>query len=94
MNTKEKIKVEIDQLPEDVLDDVLRYLYSMKISETNRYSSLLKGKFADRVLRESDSKEAPIELTSLQEFLLTAPVMCDEDYEFFLEKKKNFNKWK
>jgi len=34
------------------------------------------------------------ELTDFQNFLLSAPVMTDEDYKYFLEKKQNFNKWK
>ncbi len=34
------------------------------------------------------------ELTDFQNFLLSAPVMTDEDYEFYLEKKQNFKQWK
>lgn len=34
------------------------------------------------------------ELTDFQKFLLTGPVMSDEDYDFFLEKRQDFNKWK
>jgi hypothetical protein len=32
MNTKEKIRAELDQLSDDVLDDILKYLHSMKNS--------------------------------------------------------------
>ena len=31
------------------------------------------------------------ELTDFQNLLLSAPVMADEDYDFYLEKKQNFN---
>ncbi len=31
---------------------------------------------------------------TFQQFLLTAPVMSDEDYQFYLEKQKDFNQWK
>ena len=44
--------------------------------------------------REVEASEIPNELTAFQEFLLTAPVMTDEDYNFFLEKIQSFNKWK
>ena len=96
MNTKEKIKAELDQLSENVLDDVLRYLHSMKNSRKTRknYDLNLKRKFEDRVLREDESSEIHGELNSFQEFLLTAPMMTDEDFSFFLEKKQSFNKWK
>jgi len=96
MNTKEKIRDEIDHLPEDALDDVLRYLYSMKNTTMpeKEYNLHLNGQFEDRALREVEASEIPNELTAFQEFLLTAPVMTDEDYNFFLEKKQSFNKWK
>ena len=29
-----------------------------------------------------------------QEFLLNAPVMCDNEYEQFLENRKRFNEWR
>jgi hypothetical protein len=54
----------------------------------------LKRKFEDRVLKEDESSDIQGELNSFQEFLLTAPVMTDEDFNFFLEKKQSFNKWK
>lgn len=34
------------------------------------------------------------ELNDFQKFLLTGPVMSDEDYQFFLEKRQDFNTWK
>ena len=42
--------------------------------------------------KEKNSKTE--HLTDFQEFLLTAPVMTDEDYNYYLEKKQNFNQWK
>jgi hypothetical protein len=95
MNTKEKIRAELDQLSDDVLDDILKYLHSMKNSRKTRkkYDLNLKRKFEDRVLREDESSDIQGELNSFQEFLLNAPVMTDEDFNFFLEKKQSFNKW-
>ena len=34
------------------------------------------------------------ELTDFQNFLLSAPVIADEDYDFYLKKKQNFKQWK
>jgi len=38
--------------------------------------------------------ETPNKLTDFQKFLLSAPVMTDDEYNFFLEKKQDFNRWK
>lgn len=32
-------------------------------------------------------------LTKLQQFLLEAPAMSDEEYEFILEKRRALNAW-
>ena len=32
--------------------------------------------------------------TDFQNFLLSGPVMSNEDFNYFLEKKKHFNQWK
>ena len=37
---------------------------------------------------------AVLEPNDFQKFLLTAPVMSDEEYQFYLEKRQDFNKWK
>lgn len=34
------------------------------------------------------------DLTEFQKLLLTGPVMNDDDYNYFKEKKLDFNKWK
>jgi len=36
----------------------------------------------------------PNELTDFQKLLLSAPVMTDDEYNFFLNKKQNFKNWK
>ncbi len=32
--------------------------------------------------------------TDFQNFLLSGPVMSNEDFNYFLDKKKHFNQWK
>ncbi len=44
--------------------------------------------------KEYVKKEKEEELTDFQDFLLSAPIMTDEDYDFYLEKKQDFNQWK
>jgi hypothetical protein len=34
------------------------------------------------------------DLNDFQKFLLTGPVMSDDDYDFYVEKRHDFNKWK
>ncbi len=34
------------------------------------------------------------EVAEFQKFLLSCPVMTDEEYEFVQEKRKHFNEWK
>lgn len=34
------------------------------------------------------------EISDFQKFLLQGPVMNDEQYENYLENRKNFNKWR
>ncbi len=43
---------------------------------------------------QKDVQPSTSELSDFQKFLLTAPVMSDEDYQFFIEKRQEFNKWK
>ena len=33
-------------------------------------------------------------LSDFQNFLLSAPVMTDEEYDYYLEKKQELNQWK
>ncbi len=88
MSTKEKIKKEIDHISDDILDDVLKYLYALKnnINQKDQIESV------DKLI--STNSDLQNGLSEFQEFLLSAPVMPDEDYNYFLEKKQSFNKWK
>jgi len=88
MSTKEKIKKEIDHISDDILDDVLKYLYALKnnINQKDQIESV------DKLI--STNSDLHNGLSEFQEFLLSAPVMPDEDYNYFLEKKQSFNKWK
>ena len=43
---------------------------------------------------KNQTNKKPNELTDFQKLLLSAPVMTDEEYNFFLNKKQNFKNWK
>ena len=56
MNTKEKIKKEIDKLSEEFLDDVLMYLYSFKNTDKQKKGIQrmhLKGQFDNINIRQN-----------------------------------------
>jgi hypothetical protein len=50
----------------------------------NRHVQLMKKE------KKTDSKE----LTEFQKYLLSWPIMSDEEYQYIQEKRKHFNKWK
>lgn len=57
----------------------------------------LKYVQVEEIKAPTDSKVVvtPVtELNDFQKFLLTGPVMSDEDYQVYLEKRQDFNKWK
>ena len=56
MSTKEKIKKEIDSLPDDFLNKVYEYIYSIKATKKKRISVKvfhLKGKFDNKNTRQA-----------------------------------------
>ena len=55
MTTKEKIKAEIDKLPENLLEEVYRFINSIKITKSKKpklQSYKLKGQFDHLNIRE------------------------------------------
>ena len=55
MNTKEKVKKEIDKMPEDLLEQVYTFINSIKSKKTRRkklHTFKLKGMFDDVNIRE------------------------------------------
>lgn len=40
------------------------------------------------------SDKTKTELTDFQKFILNAPVMSDEQYDAYLQNRKNFNQWR
>ncbi len=44
--------------------------------------------------QETRNEVGEVKLTELQELLLRGPVMSEEEYELFKEKKQHFEKWK
>ena len=42
---------------------------------------------------QENKENSEEETTDFQKFLLSAPIMTDNDYEYFLSKKNDFNKW-
>ena len=97
MSTIEKINKELDKLPDDRLNDVLKYLYKLRNNTTSNRKNRrihLKSQNFENGSKDDSSYVVPDELTDFQKFLLAAPVMTEDDYAFFLEKKENFNKWK
>lgn len=57
----------------------------------------LKYVKVEEMIESKEKKEVDISIlepNDFQKFLLTAPVMSDEEYQFYLEKRQDFNKWK
>ncbi len=50
----------------------------------------LKSELTDNFIK----KKVEDDLKDFQEFLLNGPVMTDEQYEGFLENRKQFNQWR
>ncbi len=44
----------------------------------------------DKICEKKEKNSKTKRLTDFQKFLLSAPVMTDEDYNYYLEKKQNF----
>ncbi len=40
------------------------------------------------------TKKEKMEVAEFQKFLLSFPVMTDEEYEYIQEKRRHFNEWK
>ena len=78
MNTKEKINNELDQLSDERLDDVLKYLFSLRntpASGKKNRSLHLRGQRYDKSSWEKSTSDISNKLTDFQKFLLSAPKM-------------------
>jgi hypothetical protein len=61
---------------------LLKKLKYVKVEEMNTFAHT----------KENHSAES--QPNNFQQFLLTAPNMSDADYQFYLEKRQDFNKWR
>jgi len=50
----------------------------------------IKYEISDKVIDE----KAKIEISEFQKFLLSAPIMSDEQYNNFLQQREHFNQWR
>lgn len=73
-----KVDIQYDQLL-----TLIKQLPAAKIVQ-------LKSDLSDSFIE----KKAKSEISDFQEFLLKGPVMSDDQYEQFLENRKQFNQWR
>lgn len=48
----------------------------------------------ENIINKKGSASDKKKLTDFQKLLLDGPVMSDEDYNYFVEKRNHFNQWK
>ena len=65
----------------------------LPINFDSKYVEIIVLPFYENYVDEQIN-ETSSELNDFQYFLLSAPVMTDDDYNYFLEKKQDFNRWK
>lgn len=56
-----------------------------------------KSKYVEIIIlpfHKKDVSKEKDDLSEFQKFLLSAPVMQEEDFQYYNEKKQHFNQWK
>ena len=56
-----------------------------------------KSKYVEIIILpfyEKNISKGKNDLSEFQKFLLSAPVMQEEDFQYYNEKKQHFNQWK
>lgn len=64
----------------------------LHVNFDSKYVEIIVLPFYENYVDEQIN-ETQNELTDFQKFLLSAPVMTDDEYNFFLEKKQDFDRW-
>ncbi|WP_421947850.1 hypothetical protein [Phaeodactylibacter xiamenensis] len=70
----------------------LNWKEKLELAELLMQSTIESIKQKNQARPQQNDKDP--EYTPLQNKLLNGPVMANEDYELYLEKKKHFDKWK
>ncbi|MBI9039219.1 MAG: hypothetical protein JEY97_13880 [Bacteroidales bacterium] len=65
----------------------------LSVNFDSKYVEIIVLPFYEKYVDEQNN-DASKEFTDFQSLLLSAPVMTDDEYNYFLQKKQNFNKWK
>ncbi len=67
-------------------EEVLKLVKQLPASKIRQLKSALDEKFIE--------KKANMEISDFQKFLLSAPVMTDDQLKTFKENRKHFNQWR
>ena len=71
-----------------MFDALLKFLKTLNVKiET-------KDKPIEKAVAVKDTKKSKKLLTEFQKLLLNGPVMSDNDFKYFQEKRNELNKWK
>jgi hypothetical protein len=68
--------------------------YNQVLHLVNQLPAIQIAKIKYELSENSIAKKAKSEMSDFQKFILSAPVMSDEQYDNFNQQRQHFNQWR